>query len=158
MVDRTHTGWTSTQIFAVVYGIVFLLVGALGFFPGLLTPPAPEAFSDHAVPVQVDGFEGYLFGLFHVNWLHNLVHLLFGIMGMAMARTFSAARWYGKIVAVSYGILAVMGLIPVLNTFFGLIPLHGNDVWLHLLLALPAAYFGFAKSPRERHVTAAERV
>ena len=36
------------------------------------------------------------------------------------------------------------GLIPGLNTMFGLMPIHGNDVWLHALIAIAAAYFGFA--------------
>ena len=36
-----------------------------------------------------------------------------------------------------------MGLIPGLNTVFGLIPLHGHDVWLHLILAAAAGYFGW---------------
>jgi hypothetical protein len=44
-----------------------------------------------------------------------------------------------------YAIFAVMGLIPGLDTVFGLVPLHGNDVWLHALLAAGAAYFGFVR-------------
>jgi hypothetical protein len=46
-------------------------------------------------------------------------------------------------VAIIYAVLVVMGLVPALNTTFGLIPIHGNDVWLHALLAVIAAYFGF---------------
>ena len=79
-----------------------------------------------------------------MNVLHSLVHVLFGVMGIAMARTYDAARTYARIVAVAYAVLAVMGLIPNLNTMFGLVPLHGNDVWLHVLIAAAAAYFGFA--------------
>jgi hypothetical protein len=64
-----------------------------------------------------------------------------------MSRRFESARLYARIVAISYAILAVMGLIPALNTVFGLIPLHGHDVWLHALLAAAAAYFGWAAAP-----------
>lgn len=136
---------SSTRLFALVYGVVFLLVGILGFVPGVLTPVSPGEHAEHSV--TVNAFEGYLFGLFHVNVLHSLVHVLFGIMGLAMSRTWGAARSYARIVAVVYALLAVMGLIPGLNTVFGLIPIHGNDVWLHVLLAVPAAYFGFMAPP-----------
>ena len=53
----------------------------------------------------------------------------------------------GRAVAVIYALLAVMGLIPGLNTTFGLVPIYGHDVWLHALLAIVAAYFGFAAAP-----------
>lgn len=133
----------SVRAFALVYGIVFLLVGICGFVPAFLAPPPEHA--DHAV--TVNAFEGYLFGLFHVNVLHSLVHVLFGIMGLAMSRRYDSARLYARIVAIGYAVLAVMGLIPGLNTVFGLIPLHGHDVWLHVLLAAAAAYFGWAAAP-----------
>jgi hypothetical protein len=126
------------RYFALAYGIVFLLVGIAGFVPGLVTAPQPAA--DVAVE---EGF-GRLFGLFPVNVLHNVVHLAFGVWGLAAYRTLSAARVYARSVAVIYAIFAIMGLIPLLNTTFGLIPLYGHDVWLHALLALVAAYFGWA--------------
>jgi Domain of unknown function (DUF4383) len=126
------------RYFALVYGIVFLLVGIAGFIPGLTTPP--EAGADVAVATAF----GRLFDLFPVNVLHNLVHIAFGVWGLAAYRTLSAARIYARSVAVIYAVLTVMGLIPVLNTTFGLIPLYGHDVWLHALLAIVAAYFGWA--------------
>jgi hypothetical protein len=125
------------RYFALVYGIVFLLVGIAGFVPGLVAPP--EEGRDLAIAT---GF-GRLFDLFPVNVLHNLVHVAFGIWGIAAYRTFSASRTYARAVAVIYGVLTVMGLIPVLATTFGLIPLYGHDVWLHALLAIVAAYFGW---------------
>ena len=126
------------RYFALVYGIVFLLVGIAGFVPGLVTP------LQEAPGLTVGAGSGLLFGLFPVNVLHNVVHLAFGVWGLAAYRTFSAARLYARGVAVIYGLLTVMGLIPLLNTTFGLIPLYGHDVWLHALLALVAAYFGWA--------------
>jgi hypothetical protein len=51
-------------------------------------------------------------------------------------------------VAIAYGLLIVLGLLPQTNTLFGFVPLHGNDVWLHILLAVPAAYFGFVHRER----------
>jgi hypothetical protein len=78
-----------------------------------------------------------------VNILHNIVHLLFGVWGLLAYKSLSASKNYAKIVAVSYGLLIVLGLIPATNTLFGLVPIFGNDVWLHIILAVPAAYFGF---------------
>jgi hypothetical protein len=126
------------RYFALAYGIVFLLVGIAGFIPGLVTSPQPGP------DVEVETGFGRLFDLFPVNWLHNLVHVAFGIWGLAAYRSFSGARIYAQSVAVIYAVLAVMGLIPVLQTTFGLIPLYGHDVWLHVVLAAVAAYFGFA--------------
>jgi hypothetical protein len=78
-----------------------------------------------------------------VNLLHTLVHLAFGIWGLVAARNWDSAKTYAKAVAIIYALFVVMGLVPGLDTTFGFVPLHGNDVWLHLVLALPAAYFGF---------------
>lgn len=78
-----------------------------------------------------------------MNFLHNLTHLAFGVLGLLGYRSFTGARTYLRFVAVAYAVLAVMGLIPVLNTAFGLIPLFGHDVWPHVPLAAGAAYFGF---------------
>jgi hypothetical protein len=86
---------------------------------------------------------GNALGLFPVNTLHNIVHLLFGVWGLLAYRSFGGARTYARAVAIVYALFIVMGLIDGLNTTFGLVPLYGNDVWLHILLALPAAYFGF---------------
>ena len=123
---------------ALVYGIAFLGVGILGFVPGVTQSHAAPELTVHGPG------HGYLLGLFHVNLLHNLVHLLFGIWGLIAFRTFDASRLYARGVAVIYAVLGVFGLIPGLDTLFGLVPLHGHDVWLHFLLAVVAAIFGFA--------------
>jgi hypothetical protein len=142
-VSFNQTGGSMTPkavtTFALIYGVLFLLVGILGFIPGVtrMHEGAPE------LTVEGPG-HGYLLGLFHVNVLHNLVHVIFGVWGLAVMRSFSASRIYGQAVAVIYALLGVFGLIPALNTLFGLVPLHGNDVWLHFLLAAIAAVFGFA--------------
>ena len=52
-------------------------------------------------------------------------------------------RMYAQIVAVAYGLLVILGMLPATNTLFGLVPIYGNDVWLHLVLGVVAAYFGF---------------
>ena len=128
----------NTRTFALVWGIVFLGLAATGLIPGLLQPP-------HAGDpgVAVDAMHGRALGIFPVNILHTLVHLAFGVWGVMAYRSWDAAKVYAKAVAVIYALFVVMGLVPGLDTTFGLVPLHGNDVWLHVLLAAPAAYFGF---------------
>lgn len=136
--------------FAFVFGIVFLLVGAAGFIPGVTTP--------HTHPdVAVTSGLGLLMGLFPVNVLHNAAHLLFGVWGLMAAKSDSAARTYGKAVAIAYALLTVMGLIPAANlhTTFGLVPLYGHDVWLHAALAAVGAYFGFVHKNDSATATAA---
>jgi hypothetical protein len=129
-----------TRRFAMVLGVVFVLVGVAAFIPGV-NRPDPVGAPD--LTVTGPG-HGYLLGIFHVNVLHNLVHILFGVMGIVMARDSGSAVLYARIVAVAYGLLTLMGLVPGLNTTFGLIPIHGADVILHALIAAAAAYFGFA--------------
>jgi len=128
----------STRSFALVFGIVFLLAGVSGFIPGMLHPVPPNA-----PPLTVEMGYGLVMGFLPVNVLHNLVHVLFGILGVVAYGGLFAPRVYAQIVAVAYGLLVVLGLLPATNTLFGLIPIYGNDVWLHLVLGVVAAYFGF---------------
>ena len=127
----------NTATMAMIFGVVFLLAGLSGFFAA---PPPPDA-----PPLTLEHGHGLALGLFPINTLHNIVHLLFGILGIAASRgAILAARQYFQIVAVAYALLVVLGLIPATQTAFGLVPIWGNDVWLHALLAAGAGYFGFA--------------
>jgi len=128
----------TVRTFALIAGIAYLAAGILGFVPQLLSPPPADA-----PQVGITAFYGYLLGLFPVNFMHNLVHLAIGAWGIAASRAAAGARAYAKSLAVIYGILTVMGLIPGLNTMFGLAPIHGHDVWLHAATAIVAAYFGW---------------
>ena len=140
---------TALRRFALIFGIVFLLVGVAGFVPALTTPHT------HGDMVMTTGM-ALLFGLFPVNLLHNLAHVLFGVWGLFAAKSDTAARLYGQVVAVAYGLLTIMGLVTAMNlhTAFGFIPLYGHDIWLHAALAVVAAYFGFM---HEREVPVANQ-
>lgn len=127
----------NARTFALLFGIVFLAVGVLGFVPGMVHPPA----GSHDVTMTQN--YGDLLGLFPVNLLHNVVHIIFGLWGLAASRSGGGAVSYARSVAVIYVLLTVLGLLDATNTTFGLIPIYGNDVWLHLVLALVAAYFGW---------------
>ena len=126
----------STRTFALIFGIVFLAVGALGFVPNMVEPLHPG----HP-PVDPEG--GLLLGLFPVNLYHNIVHIIFGLWGLAASRSPGGSVGYARGVAIIYAVLTILGLIPSLNTLGGMVPLYQNDVWLHALLALVAAYFGW---------------
>ena len=139
--DNTYAGKrTSIQSAAFAVGIVFLLVGILGFVPGITSQYDQMRLAGHESGAM-------LMGMFQVSILHNLVHLLFGVWGVLAAKSVSGSLFYARAVAVSYGLLMVMGLITAgnLHTTFGLVPLYGHDVWLHALLAGVAAYFGFMR-------------
>jgi len=126
-----------TRYFALAVGIVYTLVGVMGLLGlGLTATTHPG--------LAVEAQSGLLLGLFPVNILHNIVHLLIGIWGIVAYRSYGGARAFAQALAVLYGLLAIMGLLPQpFNTTFGLVPIFGLDVWLHALTALVAAYFGF---------------
>jgi hypothetical protein len=127
-----------TRRFALIWGILFLVIFASSVVPGLLQPPA--ATDPH---MQMSDMYGRALGLFPVNLLHDAVHLAFGAWGIIAYRSLDAAKTYARTTAIVYTVFAVMGLVPGLNTTFGLVPLFSHDVWLHFVLAAGAAYFGF---------------
>jgi hypothetical protein len=134
-----------TRYFALAVGIVYLLVGLLGFFPA--ANPIPAAGGPFPHPsLAVDNFYGHQLGLFPINILHNIVHLAIGLWGILAYRSFSGARGFARGLTIFYLLLAVLGLpfMPgIIKTTFGLIPLYGADTLLHLVTGLVAAYFGF---------------
>jgi len=121
---------------ALLFGLVFVAIGVAGFF--MLNPAGPT----HPDMTMHHG-EGMLLGLFPVNTLHNAVHILFGLYGLAASRSSGGAQGFFKFLFIAYALLAILGLIPSTQTLFGYVPLHGNDVYLHLGLALAGLYFGF---------------
>lgn len=121
---------TTTQKVAMVFGVVFLLVGVLG----LLEPDGMGMEADNDAAPK-------LLNLFPVNLLHNIVHLAFGAWGILVSRRYDAARTYCRIGAIIYAVLVVLAFID--PTTFGLVPIGGNDIWLHAVLAAGLGYFGF---------------
>jgi hypothetical protein len=142
----------STGTFAMIFGIAYLGAGVLGLIPAALMPPPPDA-----PPTTLAVLYGYLLGLFPVNILHSAVHIAIGAWGLMASRGLAAAKVYGRSLAILYGVLAVMGLIPGMNTLFGMLPMHGHDVWLHAGTAAIAAYFGWRSEVSMERRHAAER-
>ena len=142
----------TTRQFALIFGIVYVLVGILGFVPGINQPPPAGA-----PPLAVGSFYALLLSLFAINLLHNLFHIVVGLIGIGVQGSETHARLYCRVLAIVFALLTVFGLVPVLNTTFGLIPLFGLDVALHALTALALAYFGWLAAPGTLPTSASSR-
>ena len=128
--------------FALIAGIVYLVVGLLAFVPATLVPPPLDA-----PPTSFALFYGYFLGLFPVNALHSALHLAVGVWGLAAASRERRAVRYARALTFLFAALAVLGLLPGSRTLFGVMPIHGNDVWLHALTAALAYHFGWQSTP-----------
>ena len=118
---------------AMVFGIVFLLVGLVGLF-------TPGGMSMGADPAPAS-----ILGMFPVNLLHNIVHLLVGVWGLVAARSWNGSKMFFQVGGVVYIVLAILGF--VIPTTFGLIPIGGNDIYLHAVLGVIMAGIGFTAKP-----------
>jgi hypothetical protein len=132
--------------FALGAGVIYLLVGVMGFF---VTGTSMEA-GHHEAP--------RLLGLFPLNLMHNIVHLAIGAWGVASYRSYNGSVAYARGLAVLYGLLAIMGILPEpFNTMFGLTPLFSHNIWLHAGTAAIAAYFGWMATRNIETVDASRR-
>jgi hypothetical protein len=123
-------GMTRLQQAALVVGGVFLAVGVLGFVPGI---------TQNAGQLQVVGHESEakLLGIFQVNVLHNVVHLLFGAVGVLASRASQAAsRGFLLYGGAIYLVLWVYGLVIDLDSALNFVALNTADNWLHLALGV----------------------
>lgn len=125
------------QIAAAVAGAVFVLVGIAGFIPGITT----NLYDG----LEFAGHEGNaeLLGIFKVSVLHNLVHLAFGIVGLAMAASWAGARAFLIGGGVIYLVLWIYGLVIDFDSSANFIPLNTADNWLHLFLGVGMIGLGF---------------
>ena len=133
---RTTTR-TPAQAAATVVGAVFLLVGVLGFIPGITTNYGDMSFAGHMSGAQ-------LLGIFSVSILHNIVHLLFGVAGLVMARADRSAVSYLIGGGVVYLVLWLYGLLIDKGSSANFVPLNSADEWLHLILGVAMIGLGLA--------------
>ncbi len=127
--DHGRTGRTLVQTTALAVGIVFLLVGIAGFIPGVTTHYNQMTFAEHNSMAM-------LLGVFMVSVLHNIVHLLFGVVGLVAARQSSSAYWYLIIGGVVYLVLWLYGLLIDQPSNANFVPVNTADNWLHLVLGV----------------------
>ena len=131
---------------ARVVGVVFLLVGVLGFVPGITSNYSDLGFAGHESMSM-------LLGVFQVSILHNIVHLLFGVAGLAMSRTYSGARTYLIGGGVVYLVLWVYGLVIDQSSAANFVPVNTADNWLHFVLGVGMIGLGVALSRRRTAAT-----
>ena len=134
---------TPVQNVARLVGVIFLLVGVAGFIPGITT--------DLYDGLEFAGDDGTaeLLGLFQVSVLHNIVHLLFGIAGLALAATASGARTYLIGGGAIYLVLFLLGIVGGGDW----IPANDADNWLHLVLGVGMIGAGFVLTRENRVAT-----
>jgi hypothetical protein len=125
------------QLAATVVAAVFLLVGVLGFIPGATTEYDGMTFAGHESTAM-------LLGVFHVSVLHNIVHLLFGVVGLALARTASGATNFLIGGGIVYAVLWLYGLLIDQDSMANFVPVNTADNWLHLGLAIGMIGLGVA--------------
>lgn len=146
MVQRTETNWSVNRIVALALGIILTIVGIIGFFT-----PMENSTGVRAV-----------FGIFDVDTLHSIIHLVTGLLGIAAAFT-GQSRLYNQVFGVVYTLLGLLALIPALyfpvgsygtdaGRFLGLIHISVADQILHLVAGLVALYVGFLSERAGRGV------
>jgi hypothetical protein len=138
-------GRPTVQLLATLVAATFVLVGIIGFIPGLTTN-----LYDGLEFAGEDG-DAEIFGVFETSVLHNLVHGLFGLVGLALARTWSGARTFLIGGGIIYLALWLIGLFGGLNW----IPVNDPDDWLHFVLGVAMIGLGFAttrEGPGQRAV------
>lgn len=114
------------QKMAKVFGYVFLAIGVLGFVPGITSG-------------------GNLLGIFEVDAVHNIVHLLTGVLALwAASGAGTNARLFFQVFGVVYAVVTVVGFIQG-STVLGIMAVNGADNLLHLVVAAVALYYGFGR-------------
>jgi hypothetical protein len=125
----TRTGRHPVQLAALVVAAVFLVVGILGFVPGITTNYDQLTFAGHQSGAL-------LLGVFAVSILHNLVHAAFGVAGFVLARTAAGAKNYLIWGGAVYAVLWIYGLLIDHGSDANFVPVNSADNWLHLVLAI----------------------
>ena len=139
--DSTIAPRSLVRTAALAVAATFVLVGILGFIPGITSDYGTMTFAGHESDAK-------LLGIFEVSILHNIVHLLFGVAGFAMARTVSGARTYLIGGGAVYLVLWLYGLIIDHDSAANFVPVNNADNWLHLFLGLGMIALGLLTTRR----------
>lgn len=112
--------------------------------------PALSSSNGHLPALKVLDSSGMFLGIFPMNILNKAALLVFGGAGIIAARreNLNASIGYARVVAIFMGIMAVLGFIPSMNTFYGYLPLYGGEVVAHGAFAIAGAYYGYAVPAR----------
>lgn len=147
-----HISRSPVRLVALGYGVVFLLVGIAGFVPGLTSNfDALSSGGHHS--------EALLLGVFQVSILHNAVHLVFGVTGIAisLASWPPPSRWYLRVGGALYLALWLYGLVIDKDSAANFVPLNVADDWLHFTLGVTMIGLSFLPRYSRRSVPSAPR-
>lgn len=128
-------GDTLAEKLGKLVGATFILVGILGFIPGITTNYDELTTFDH------EGAK--LLGIFGVNIIENIVHILFGVVGIMMSRTWSGARTFLIGGGLIYVVLWLFGLVIDKDSSANFMGLNSESDWLHLVLGIALLALGF---------------
>ncbi|MGI8606616.1 MAG: DUF4383 domain-containing protein [Gaiellaceae bacterium] len=134
----------------MLMGIVFLLVGVLGFIPGITT--------DYDQLGNFGEVGAKLLGIVGINWLENVVHLLYGVLGLALARTWDGSRAYFLGGGVIYLVLWIYGLVIDLDSNANFLSVNNASNWLHFILGVVMVGIGVLLGRDRGHVGGRDRV
>jgi hypothetical protein len=123
------------KLAAIIFGGAFLIAGLLGFIPA-------------ASPNRM------LLGVLHVNAVHNIVHLITGVVAFLVAyKGIRASQLFFQIFGIIYGLVAILGFMAGDRHIMGLIANNLADAWFHLIVAAVSLYLGFARKLVHHHAT-----
>jgi hypothetical protein len=143
---RSSNGRSPLELVSLIVGATFLLVGVLGFVPGVTENTDAMEFSGHESGAE-------LLGIFQVSILHNIVHILFGVIGIAAARMASSARAFLVGGGAIYVVLWLYGMVIDKVGDANFVPLNEADDWLHLGLGAGMLALGLALGGSRRDRT-----
>ena len=132
-VAREQASWV--RMAAAAVGVAFLVAGVAGFIPGITTNLDGLEFAGHESGAE-------LLGVFQVSILHNVVHLIFGVAGLALARSATNATLYLTFGGAIYLVLWFYGLVIDQHGSGNFVPLNDADNWLHLGLGAAMLLLG----------------
>jgi Domain of unknown function (DUF4383) len=143
--ERMQTqGMSPVQLLTALVGATFVLVGILGFIPGITSNLYGGLdFAGHDSQAK-------LLHVFQVSWLHNIVHIAFGLVGLILARTWETAKGYLVVGGVVYLVLWLYGLIVAMGSGANFVPFNTADNWLHFVLGVGMIVLGFATTREAR--------
>jgi len=130
----------NASLIARILGLLFIVTAVAGVIPWIA---APAPFD--AQVVTLDTEYRLIFGIFPVNIVSDIAHLLLGIWGVVAGLRFGSALFYCRCVVWFALVLVILGAIPITNVAFGVAPLYGWDIAFNLFAAVIAALGGYGR-------------
>ena len=134
------------QLYALIFGIVLVAAGILGFFYEASFSTGDDTLRDRDA----------VLGILDVNGWHNVVHIASGVVGLAVAGSYANARLYALGFGAIYIVVAILGFIyGDGDSIFKLIPVNTEDNVLHVLIGVAGIGAGMATPSEPAPTTAA---